>query len=285
MPMELSHEYLLQLGGNELLLRIDRPELTMHQWGGMGHNHAVYELHLLLEGSCRVDVEGKGYLLQAGQAILIAPGAYHCPMPAMGEFERFSLFFSVEKGPLADALTAVEPCRIYPVTAEITGLCRDIFYEFSGDKLFGEEVLRCHLLRLLVYHFRLLNLSLTASGLRGRSPILGRADYNDLIDLYFETHLKDGANAAELARQLHVSPRHLSRLLKSGYGMNFREKLIRARMVQAAWLLRHTELNVSAVANEVGYTVPSSFYHVFRQYYGTTPEGYRAQHQKQEGST
>jgi len=284
MPMELSHEYLLQLGGNQLLLRIDRPELTRNQWGGMGHNHAVYELHLLLEGSCPVDVEGKSYLLQAGQAILIAPGKYHCPMPAMGQFDRFSLCFSVENGALADALTAVEPCRIYPVTAEIMNLCRDIFYEFSQDRLFGEEVLRCHLLRLLVCHFRLLNLPLTADGLRARSPILGRADYNDLIDLYFETHLKDGANAAELAKQLHVSPRHLSRLLKSAYGMNFREKLIRTRMVQAAWFLRHTDMTVSAVANEVGYTVPSSFYHVFRQYYGTTPEGYRAQQHHQEVS-
>lgn len=282
--MELSHEYLLQLGSNELLLRIDRPELTMHQWNGKGHNHAVYELHMLLEGACRVDVEGKSYLLQAGQALLIPPGAYHCPMPAMGPFARFSMAFSVEIGPLAEALSTLQTCRVYPVTEEITGLCRDIFHEFSDDRLFGEEVLRCHLLRLLVCHFRLLNLPLTASGLRARSPILGRADYNDLIDLYFETHLKDGANAAELAKQLHVSPRHLSRLLKSAYGMNFREKLIRTRMVQAAWFLRHTDMTVSAVANEVGYTVPSSFYHVFRQYYGTTPEGYRAQQYHQEVS-
>ena len=56
MPMELSHEYLLQLSGNRLLLRMDRPERTMHQWAGMGHNHAAYELHMLLEGACRVDV-------------------------------------------------------------------------------------------------------------------------------------------------------------------------------------------------------------------------------------
>jgi two-component system response regulator YesN len=61
--------------------------------------------------------------------------------------------------------------------------------------------------------------------------------------------------------------------------MTFREKLLRARMGQAARLLRHTDMTVYQIAEEVGYSLPSSFYHVFRSWYGVTPEQYRAANQ------
>ena len=280
--MNLSHEYTLVLGGSSVLIRIDRPELIKHRWVGMSHNHADYELHLLLAGRGRIDVEGKSYPLQAGQAVLIAPGKYHCPAANAGEFERFSLCFSVKSGLLAAALAeAVNPCRVFDATEEIMGLCREIFSEFSEGRLFAAELLRSHLLQLMVCNFRLLGLSLPTAGMPGRSPILGRADYNDMVDLYFEEHLKDGASSEDLAARLFMSQRHMSRLLKESYGMTFREKLLRTRMDRSAWLLRHTDMTVTAVAAEVGYTVSSSFYHAFRQYYGMTPESYRAQNPKQ----
>lgn len=280
--MILSHEYTLVLGGSSLLIRIDRPELIKHRWEGMSHNHADFELHLLLSGRGRIDIEGESYSLQAGQAVLVAPGKYHCPTATKGEFERFSLCFSVKSGPLAAALAeAVDPCRVFDATEEIMDFCRKIFSEFSENRLFGAELLRCHLLQLMVCNFRLLGLPLPTASMPGRSPILGRADYNDMVDLYFEEHLKEGASSEDLAARLFMSQRHMSRLLKESYGMTFREKLLRTRMDRAAWLLRHTDMTVTAVAAEVGYTVSSSFYHAFRQYYGMTPESYRAQNPKQ----
>lgn len=276
--MDQTHEYDLSLLGWQIQLRMDSPDLIKNRWDGQGHNHAEYEMHIMLAGACRVDVEGKSYLLSAGHAIIIAPGRYHCPMPDAGPFERFSIYFAAQDGPVAETLVKTVPvCRMYPVTGEVISTCRDIFFEFSGPQLFGGDMLRSQLIRLLVCNFRLLNLPLPADHPGSRPPILGEGDYNDLIDTFFETHLKDNPMADELAAKLYVSRRQLSRLLQKNYGMSFREKLLRTRLDRAAWLLRHTEMNVSQVAAEVGYTVPSSFYHVFREQYGITPEAYRTE--------
>lgn len=282
--MDQTHEYHLKLAGSCLQLRMDAPETIKNKWDGQGHNHAEYELHILLEGACRVDVEGKNYLLSAGHAIIIAPGRYHCPMPDLGPFERFSVYFSVEE-PLLSALTREVPvCRVYPFTEEVISVCRDIFFEFSGPQLFGKDMLRSQLLRFLVCNFRLLNLPIAAEWSGSRSPILGEGDYNDLIDTFFEKHLKEMPTADELATKLFVSRRQLSRILQKNYGMSFREKLLRTRLNRAAWLLRHTDLAIGQVAAEVGYTVPASFFHVFRDNYGMTPEQYKAAQKNSPGT-
>jgi two-component system response regulator YesN len=95
------------------------------------------------------------------------------------------------------------------------------------------------------------------------------------VDLFFESHIKDGGKLEELAAKLYLSKGQLNRLLREKYGMTFREKLLRARMGQAARLLRYTDMPIFKVAEEVGYTATSSFYHVFRDWHGMTPENYR----------
>lgn len=277
--MDFGLEYQLCLNGEQVMLRLDRPDLIRHRWDGMGHNHAEYELHILLEGAFKVDVEGKSHLLSSGHALIIPPGQYHCPMPDAGKFERFSLCFYMEQeeGELAGALAqAVQNCRIYPATAEVLNICHDIFFEFSQSQIYGDDVMAALLLRLLVCNLRLLNVPVQMQPIRGETALFGKGDYNNMIDMFFETHLKDTPMADELAALLFVSRRQLSRLLQKNYGMSFREKLLRTRLDRASWLLRHTELSVGEVAAEVGYTVPASFFHVFRDNYGMTPEQYRA---------
>lgn len=80
-----------------------------------------------------------------------------------------------------------------------------------------------------------------------------------------------------LAAQLHLSRSQVGRVLKKLYGMTFREKLIRARMDQAAWLLRHTDRTVGEIAGEVGDLSESRFYQMFRSRFGMTPESYRSE--------
>lgn len=275
--MNHTLQYPLKLGDWSVTMRMDPPDDIRHLWSGMGHNHAEYELHVLLEGSCSVDIDGRSHLLTSGHAIIIAPGTYHCPMPDMGAFERFSVCFSVEGGPLPEALrTEVPTFRLYPVTEEVSGICRDIFYEFSEPRIFGDDMLSAHLLRLLVCNLRLLHIPVEPQAIRGRPAVMVKGDCTDLIDVFFETHLKENCTVEQLAEQLYISGRQLTRLLQKHYGMSFREKLTATRLNRAAWLLRHTDMTVTAVATEVGYSVPSSFYHVFRQRFGMTPEQYRA---------
>jgi hypothetical protein len=61
---------------------------------------------VLLDGEARLDVEGREVLLRRNEAMVIAPGQYHCPVTIDAAMDRFALTFSVEEGPLLQALQA-----------------------------------------------------------------------------------------------------------------------------------------------------------------------------------
>ena len=274
--MDQTLEFDLHIGGRRILARIDKKQEEVRSvWDGTSHNHARYEFHVMLDGGARLDVEGREVCLSRNHAMVIAPGQYHCPVATDGAMDRFALTFSVEEGPLLQALQATVPAwKIYPVTEEIRSVCRDIFAECAVPADFGRDMLRCHLTRLFICNFRLLGLWPMVRDAEG-SRAVSQADCSDVIDSWFSTHMRSGEGAEDLAARLYLSRRQLNRLLQEHYGMNFREKMSRTRLNQAVWLLRYTDLPVCAVAEEVGYSDPSSIYHNFRESFGMTPEQYR----------
>ncbi len=80
--------------------------------------------------------------------------------------------------------------------------------------------------------------------------------------------------AAEVARQLHLSPRSLFRQLASE-DCSYRELLDRQRNQRACWLLQHTELSVESIAERLGYADPSNFSRTFRRWNNQNPREFR----------
>lgn len=269
-------EFPLWIDGRQInVCRHENVNKTRSEWEGMSHNHAAWELHVVLDGAAVVEVDGKPLRVEKKQALIIAPGLYHNPVAVEGAFDRFSITFEMEDSPLQKALREKVPERmVFPVTGEVLAVCRSLFSESHHMGDFSMDVLPGLLTRLLVCCFRLLQVGPTSPS--HLAPPITKGWRNDRIDAWFETHLHTVAKAEDLADKLFVSRRQLSRILQECYGMNFRDKLLQARMDRAMWLLRHTDRPVGEVAEAVGYTAASSFYHVFRQRCGMTPEQYRA---------
>ena len=82
------------------------------------------------------------------------------------------------------------------------------------------------------------------------------------------------ANALEVARQLGMSRRTLTRAL-SGEGTSFSEVLEQLRGALARRYLRERELSVSQIAWLLGYQEISSFTHACKRWTGMTPRGLR----------
>jgi len=274
--MKKTHSaFELKLGPNKLLLRqSETMHLNRHCWRNNRHNNAYYELHIILKGCCLVDVEDHQYSLHENQAILIAPGQYHRPQTLPGEFDFYSVSFSLSAGPLYEALQRHIPsCKIFPVTSEISSACRNIYHEMSSGSPFRQELLQALQTQLLLYAIRQLEL---ASKPAAAPHTATEKERTDMIDDFFEHHMADRAGAETLANRMHLSRRQLARVLKEYYGMGFQQKLIQTRMDQAAWLLRSSKKLVSEIAGTVGYTSEAAFYQVFRNHFQMTPQQYRA---------
>ncbi|MBF4694969.1 helix-turn-helix domain-containing protein [Fusibacter ferrireducens] len=78
-----------------------------------------------------------------------------------------------------------------------------------------------------------------------------------------------------LADQLGMSIYKLQKGFKEVTGDTVHVHIQKMRLEKAKELLRHTELSILQIANEVGYENPSKFAHLFKQYNDVTPLKYR----------
>lgn len=275
--MDEIFEFTLVMGTEQVYLSMNRDwSRCRYIWDSKNHNHPGLELHVILKGSCLVDVEGKTYPVTAGQSILIGTGRYHRPISVSPDLDRFSVSFFPEQGILREELSrAAADCHICNVPGELQEICRSIFRECREENLFRNTVLRSLLTLLLGQEFRLLQISGDSGG---NTDAANYSKYTDSIDAFFEDCPPENARVEDLAEQLHLSRSQVNRVLKRLYGMTFREKLIRTRMDHASWLLCHTGKPVNEIAASVGYQSESRFYQRFRDCFGTTPERYRKAH-------
>lgn len=270
-------EITLNLGNESLCLAIDENPHTIAQtWGGKMHNHSNFEFHILLSGSCKLNMEDDGGLLKAGQVCIIPPGKYHLPTAVTPDQEKLTVSATISEGPLYRAvLAAVTKQSIYTLPDELKKLCKSILSESRQMQNFRQELIKIRVMELVILLLRQLNLQE-----KPEEVAEGKVRSVGVIDMYFESNLCKNPKADELAAQLFISRRQLHRLLMKTYGMGFREKLLSTRMNQAKWLLHYTDKTVSAIVSEVGYAHDSAFLQAFRRQFGMTPMEYRAAHRR-----
>ena len=79
----------------------------------------------------------------------------------------------------------------------------------------------------------------------------------------------------DVANAVHMSPSHLSTLLKAKTEMSYVKYLRSLRIAHASQLLTTTNLTIETIAETVGYTAVSNFYRLFQRDKGMTPAAFR----------
>lgn len=81
-----------------------------------------------------------------------------------------------------------------------------------------------------------------------------------------------------LAEKFHYTPQRMSSLLKELTGFSFHQYILEKRMQAAADYLLNTHLKIKDISLSCGYQNQEHFLRTFKKYYGTTPVGYRNEH-------
>ena len=242
---------------------------------GRRHCNAEYEVNLVLEGSCLADTEDERFTLGPKQGLIIAPGHYHYFKAEPGPFLRFSLRFHLPESTLSRTMRAQLPtCRAFTATDEICDLCHSLYQLYEHQDRYWQELYSNQLTGLLLHLLRLLGLGGDAPE---DTPAIRADDRASRINRFIEDHLSEDTGIDELAAYMHLSRRHMVRVLQNIYGVGFREKLLYARMDRASWLLRTTNHSISRVVEAVGYSSQATFQRAFREHFGMTPVQYRKQ--------
>lgn len=94
--------------------------------------------------------------------------------------------------------------------------------------------------------------------------------------------LHSKVSVQELARQLEVSPNHLSHLFMKEESMKLTDYIIREKISSAKAQLAYTDDSYGAIAFSFGFSSQSHFGQAFKKWTGMTPKEYRTQYHKYE---
>ena len=81
-----------------------------------------------------------------------------------------------------------------------------------------------------------------------------------------------------LSHELNYSGNYLNRIVNKYTGMNLFQYGTSIAMQRAAWLLIHTEMPITEIITELGFTDRTHFYQLFRKQFEETPKQFRIKH-------
>lgn len=96
---------------------------------------------------------------------------------------------------------------------------------------------------------------------------------NHIID-YISANLYNPLKLDILARQIHVSQRHLLRIMNSYLDESIYSYIARQRVERSILYMQAKDINLSKIAEMVGYNNSQSFSKAFKKHFGISPRAY-----------
>lgn len=243
-------------------------------WQTGRHNHASYELHIILSGQCSLFINNAELTLQAGQGVLIAPEVFHAPNSVTQPFCRLSAAFFPDEAQLFQLLPGQGAFLPFFADDSVKSLCTAIFAEIKKqDRLFHKEILTNLFAQLMLRVLR----TVQESSSDPRAAISHPKQLEDMtiIDQFFVNTPPKLRTKENLAKLLHCSQRQVLRKIYTLYGVSFQKKQMLSRIDTAQHLLRVTDSSIEEICAHVGYSDTAAFYKAFKLYTNTTPIRYR----------
>lgn len=247
------------------------------------HTHDFHEMELILSGSAINSINGQSFSIGPGDVFIVGKGATH-EISQIDGLELYNLGFDgramrnmgndLLKLPGFHALFLMEQPedptvrRLTLEPAELKKAQRilDEMYEEYNQALPGfQTVLLSELTRLIVLLSRDYSRSIPEKGTWQMASALAK----------MEREYPDPLSISGLAESVHMSERHFRRQFEKLYQQTPKEYLQNIRLHAATELLLQTELPVTEIALDCGFSDCNHFSRVFRQNFGISPTGYR----------
>ena len=141
-----------------------------------------------------------------------------------------------------------------------------MFVTQKSDKIYG-----CYTCSGLIYQYILefSNQSRAVSGRNDRSSLLMP------VLNYIDDNFRKDFPMTKLAEIAGVTPQHLCRVFKETMNMRPNEYLLMCRLNEAKRLLKHSDILVSEICKDVGFSDAGYFSTIFRRQEGIPPAEYR----------
>ncbi|HYZ67005.1 MAG TPA: AraC family transcriptional regulator [Mycobacterium sp.] len=202
----------------------------------------------------------------SGLGVFFDPAALdgdgRAPWPS---WRRHPLLFPFVHGQSSGLLQLTVPVARQPVW---DNAIESIEAELAAREEGYRQAVLAHLSLLLIDVARLAG-DVVGDLRRSGEPLL--AEVFTVID----RHLGQLLSLRDVARELGMTPGHLTTVVRRRTGRTVQEWIIERRMAEARNLLSDTELSVAEIARRVGISDPGYFSRQFRRTHGASPREWR----------
>ena len=237
---------------------------------------------LCLRGNCELSLNLDSYHVQQRDLIVVAPGAIVQIRKKSEDFRGILIGFSVDFVREIDFQSLIpfyatirdNPCL--PLSDDSAFMLFD-FFTFLGEKarsrhIYKKEITQ-HLMLALFYEISAIyqkrQPELPVRRLSHREDICKR-----LLELVVKHH-RDERGVGFYARELCMTPKYLSSLVKRISGKSVFDWINDAVILDAKTLLKSSSMTVQQIADQLNFPNPSFFGRYFKQHTGLTPRQYR----------
>lgn len=255
------------------------------------HTHNYIELGYVVKGTFRQRICEKDIVFHEGDFCLIDKNCIH--QDYLMYQESIILFFGIENSMFDEIMNEnVTTKKIIAFLQTALMKQKDLqqfihFRPMEGSRekmepcismliheLYETDIGSAHICKgLLLRIFRLLSTEYEFSLSREQQKTMNWIIFEEVCE-YIQTHYQN-INTQELINRFHFQKDYFNRLIKKKTGMSYSEYLQDIRLQNAKRLLKGSNLNVSEIAEQVGYHNKGYFYKIFTEKYGMTPANYR----------
>lgn len=275
---------------NEHVTRLQGPPASffIHYWGGKPHHrgntphaHTFFEICYVAEGAGTYIHNDITYPLRTGTIYCSKPNSSHHIESESGMLLLFVAFDVVQEDSEPDVIQMFERLNrfhhLFIADAEQSAAVltwKALIAYCSGESVdhpIAAEKLAHSLLLTALSMFSRYGGSVTAE--HGTEPVYSGA-LKEAKD-YIMSNLSHKLTLKELAQEIHLSERQLSRLLSEQLGLTFPSWIRNERIKRAAYLLVYTDITIEDISAEVGFETVHYFSKVFNDLMNITPAKFR----------
>lgn len=232
------------------------------------HLHKEVEIIVLFSGTAVATIGGKTYPIEAGDTVVVFPNTVHSYMagdrPDVGKF-IFAPDLITELTATFSDLSPTHPIvpHDHPSSDALHTLAATVIEEYPT----GSRVVKNAYLALLVGKL------LECCELKHQT--YAKHDTVDLILSYCQANFHCDLSLDSLSSQLGISKSHLSHIFSDKVHMDFRNYLNTLRLNRAYKLLASTNLSMTEVAEQCGFSSLRTFNRTFQTHNGLSPTAYK----------
>lgn len=253
-------------------------ESPEHQWGQ--HLIGITSVKHSLKSKHRLNGQRQNNYCRPNEILLVPSGvSYAGSWQQAGEFSLlgFSPNFFEE---VAFESIQTKQIELIPQFAVTDPFIQQIGFVLKADveaghptgRLFGESIATALVVHLLK-QYSVWQPQLPSETTGG----LAKYQLKKVLD-YIHAHFHQDTSLPDMAKVLDLSQYHFCRLFKQSMGIAPYQYVTQCRIDRAKQLLLKSQLTITEIAFEVGFTNHSSFTRVFRQCVGVTPKTFRDSH-------